>query len=309
MVGMKSSIFGMSSVTMICLISFLGLKGVQAVVTECYTCTDRGDGGCSPDKAVNVSCPLDHDMCLETITAIKTSHANHVVLKKGCGYGVPTMLKQSIISYGISIYMQLNQCNTSLCNTNMDLKHYQLAPDDNVTHVPNDEQCYSCVGTPDAECSPSNAPVMQCYDTYSHCFDGNITISIGNDTTAIPVKSCSMRHRCSSHSLTYGSATVQIKGACCSEGLCNSDLSNKTEQENLPYLVLLNHHNEEPQATVAPPQWINVTAETNVTPTSSSIASNEGGSKSKSMPQDSEGNAANGLSFSLWLFLTLIMLS
>ncbi|KAM5131984.1 ly6/PLAUR domain-containing protein 3 [Mantella aurantiaca] len=294
---MKSEILCTFSVTIMGLVAFLDLKGVQAESINCYSCTDQGDGSCFPDKAANVSCPPDHDMCVETITAIRTSHDNHVVLKKGCGYGGPTRLEKNILAYGISIYMQLSQCNSSMCNTDMDLKNYRLAPENNVTHVPIDDQCYSCVGTTKAECSPSSAPVMQCYDTYSHCYDGNVTISIDNDTTVIPIKGCATRYRCGKQSLTYGSMTTEMIGACCSEGLCNSDLSNKTHLAELPYLVLLNEQNEEMTTVLAPPQWL--PPEREATPTNDS----------RSAPQNSEDNAANGLSFSLWLILLLITLS
>lgn len=293
---MKSRILWSSSVTIICLIPFLGLKGVQAETIECYSCIDRGEGACLPDRAVNVSCPPDYDMCVETITAIKTSHDNHVVLSKGCGYGGPTMLEKNILSYGLSIYMQLNQCNTSLCNTNMDLKHYHIAPDENITQVPNDDQCYSCIGTPKAECSPSSAPVKQCYDAYNHCFDGNVTISTGNATTTIPLKSCSTRYHCGKHTITYGSVTVEMIGSCCSECLCNNDLSNQTHLAELPYLVLLNDRNEEHTVKVVPPNFVSATPEPNITHENRSL-----------VPKDY--NVANGLSFSRWLSFILITLS
>ncbi|XP_072282685.1 ly6/PLAUR domain-containing protein 3-like [Pyxicephalus adspersus] len=306
---MKSRILYISPVTIICMISLLGLQGIQAEPIECYTCKDEGDGGCLPDKAMNVSCPLDRDMCVETIIAIVTSHDKHVVLMKGCGFGSPAVLNKNILSYGISIYMHLKQCNTSLCNTNMDLKNYQLAPADNETRVPNDDQCYSCIGKPKTECSPSNAPVMQCFNTYSHCFDGNVTVSIDNDTIVIPVKSCSMRYRCSVHSLIYGSVSTEIRGACCSEGICNSDLSDKTHLADQPFLVVLNDQNEEQAHTAPPPQWITAVPGTDSTPTNGSIARDGDSPESSVLTQDSENNAACGLSFSLWLFIFLITVS
>ncbi|XP_068098065.1 ly6/PLAUR domain-containing protein 3 isoform X2 [Hyperolius riggenbachi] len=231
--------------------------GVQSQATECYACTDEGDGGCLPDKARNMSCSTDHDVCMEVITAVTTSHYNHVVLKKGCGNGMTTVMEKNILYHGISIYIQLNQCNESFCNTNMDLKNYQLAPAvDNATRQPNDGQCYSCIGKPDVGCSRSHSPTTQCYDSYEHCFDGNITVSIDNDTTVIPIKSCSQRYYCTSHSLDYGNLNFDVRGACCSEDLCNKDLSNKTQLAEVPYLTLLNEDNEEVTTTVLPPRWI-----------------------------------------------------
>ncbi|XP_075047788.1 ly6/PLAUR domain-containing protein 3 [Mixophyes fleayi] len=244
------------TITIIYLISTTGLKGVQSQPIDCYTCTDQGDGGCSPENAVNVTCPPDHNVCLEVISAIKTSHDQHIILKKGCAMGDSTKLDETISFHGMSIFIQINQCNSSLCNTNMDLKKYPLAPADNTTHVPNNEQCYSCIGKDKVDCLPFNPPVMDCYDIYTNCFDGNITVSIGNDTTIIPIKSCSIRYRCAVQTLTMGGVNFEIKGACCSGGLCNQDLSNKIQLGDLPFLVRLNKNKEELTVTNAPPPWL-----------------------------------------------------
>ncbi|XP_077113414.1 ly6/PLAUR domain-containing protein 3 [Ranitomeya variabilis] len=306
-----------STQMVICLVFTLSLKGVRTQSIECYTCTDHGDGGCLPENAVNVSCSCEHNVCLETISAIKSSHNNHIVLKRGCGSGVETKLDRKISFYGITVFIQLNQCNRSLCNSNMDLKNYQLVPDANITRLPNDEQCYSCIGKTEEECLPSNSPVMDCYDPYGHCFDGSVTISIENDVTIVPVKSCALRYYCAKHTQTYDSASVEIKGACCSGKLCNQDLSNRTQHGDMPFLVLLNENKDEVTTTALPPPWLtpthmvpttkgttptNVEAKTDRKITVASRFSNE--------PKDSQSNnRAYGLLHSSWLIFLLVCLS
>lgn len=296
------------------LVFILGLKDVMSQSLECYSCTDQGEGGCHPENTVNVSCSPDHDVCLETIGAIKTSHDHHIVLKKGCGYSVAAKLDKTILFHGISVFIQLNECNTSLCNSNINLKNYHLAADDNITRVPNDEQCYSCIGKPSEECSASNAAAMPCYNSYSYCFDGNVNISLDNDTTLIPVKSCTLRYRCAIQTVTYSSISVEIKGACCSGELCNEDLSNKTQLGDLPYLVLLNDNKEELTTTAMPPPWV---TPTHTLPTTKStkrsdeeLAPNSTASvRSSNQPQDQINNAAHGRVHAPWLILILLCLS
>ncbi|KAM3923190.1 ly6/PLAUR domain-containing protein 3-like [Leptodactylus fuscus] len=312
-------IFGPTLLIILSLVSTFGQEDGTTYESEsiqCYSCTDQGDGDCLPEKATNVTCALDHNVCVETISAIKTSHENHVVLKKGCGYGDEAKFERTLSFHGITVFAQLRQCNSSLCNSNMNLKDYQLATDDNVTRTPNDEQCYSCIGTPEKKCSPSNAPVMQCYDTYSHCFDGNVTISIDNDTTHIPIKSCTNRYRCAVQTLTYGSTNLEIKGACCSGGNCNRDLSNETQLGELPFLIFLGDNKEEPSTTAAAHPWITTTG---TVPTTKGTKLGEGeeyadtkstqGSRSSNQPEDSHSNnKAHGLLYSPWLILILMTL-
>ncbi|XP_044130883.1 ly6/PLAUR domain-containing protein 3-like [Bufo gargarizans] len=298
-----------SALMVLCLVSTLGLKDVTSQSLECYSCTDHGDGGCLPENAVSVTCSSGYNVCLEAISAIRTSHDDYIVLKKGCSYGDTETLDKTISFYGFSIVIQLNQCNSSLCNSEMDLKDYQLATDGNVTHVPNEEQCYSCIGKD--ECSP-NAPVISCYDTYSHCFDGNVTISIDNDTTLIPVKSCTLRYRCAVQTLTHGSASFEIKGACCSGQLCNRDLSNKTQLGDIPFLIFINENHEEPTTTALPNPWVNPI---DMQPTTQGTIPRDApnstaASRSSNHPQESQtNNTAYGLVFSPWLIFILSCLS
>ncbi|XP_075695121.1 ly6/PLAUR domain-containing protein 3-like [Rhinoderma darwinii] len=306
-----------SALMVFCLVYTLGLKDVMSQSLECYSCTDQGEGGCLPENAVNVSCSSDNNVCLEIISAIKTSHNNHIVLKKGCGYGDVLRLDKTISFHGISIFIQLNQCNSSLCNGNMDLKNYQLAADDNITRLPNDEKCYSCIGKPNEECSPSNAPVMQCYNSYSHCFDGNVKISIDNDTTLIPVKSCTLNYRCAVQTITYGGAFFEIKGACCFRELCNQDLSNDTQVGDLPLLVLLNDVNEQQTTTAVKLPWL---TPTHMLPTTKGTILNGGetqtapnstaATRSSNRPQGNQANNfAFGLVYSPWLLFICVCLS
>ncbi|XP_073426754.1 ly6/PLAUR domain-containing protein 3 [Dendrobates tinctorius] len=300
-----------STLMVICLVSTLGLKGVRSQSIECYSCTDLGEGGCLPENAVNVSCSSRHNVCLEIISAIKTSHNNHIVLKRGCGYGTETKMDRTISFYGISVFIQLNQCNGSLCNSNMDLKNYQLVPDANITHLSINEQCYSCIGKTEEECLPSNAPIMDCHDTYGHCFDGNVTISMENDVTIIPVKSCALRYYCAKQTQTYDSVSFEIKGACCSGKLCNDDLSNRTQHGDMPFLVLLNENNKEVTTTALPPPWL---PPTHMVPTSTNVEAKTDrkitvASRFSNETKDSQANnRAYGLFYSSWLIFVLVCL-
>ncbi|KAM4016148.1 ly6/PLAUR domain-containing protein 3 [Anomaloglossus baeobatrachus] len=317
--GMRSGLLWKGSTLMVISLVFtLAMKGVRSQYIECYSCTDKGEGSCQPENAANVSCSEEQNVCLETISAIKTSHDNLIVLKRGCGSGAENKQNKTMSFYGISVYIQLNQCNSSLCNSNMNLKNYQLAPEDNVTRTPNDEQCYSCIGKTDEDCLPSNAPVMDCYDTYDHCFDGSVTISIDNDVTIVPVKSCASRYRCAKQIQTYDSASFEIKGACCSGKHCNQDLSNKTQHGDMPYLVLLNENNEPPTTTAAPPPaWLSPTeaepTTKNTTPTkgeSQTDPKTTVASRFSIGPQDNQiNNTANRLFYASWLIFLLICLS
>ncbi|XP_056400720.1 ly6/PLAUR domain-containing protein 3-like [Hyla sarda] len=307
-----------STLLVTCLVFTIRLNDVTSQSLECFSCTDRGDGGCLPERAVNVSCSSDHDVCLESLSGIETSHNNHIILKKGCGSSVAASLDNTISLHGIFLYIKLHECNSSLCNKKMYLKNYALASQDPKSRVPNDEQCYSCIGKPNGDCSSSNAPAMSCYDSYSHCFDGNVAISIDNDTTLIPVKSCSLKYRCAEKKVTYGKASFEIKGACCSEELCNEDLSNITQLE-LPSLVVLGDHKEELPTTPVPAPW--------VTPTHTSATTkamqreeeveveeltpnNTASSRSSNHFQDGHtNNTGYGLVYASWLISVFIYLS
>ncbi|XP_071969917.1 ly6/PLAUR domain-containing protein 3-like [Engystomops pustulosus] len=300
----RTSAWGGSALMLLGLVFTLGLQDVTLQPLECYSCTDRGDGSCLPENAANISCTEDHNVCEETISAIRTSHDSHVVLKKGCGYGTAAKLNQTISFHGISIFIQMNQCNSSFCNGNLTLRDPQLSPEDNITRVPTDDQCYICMGRPGAECTPSNAPVLPCYETYSHCFDGNLTISLDNDTTLIHIKSCAMSYRCEVQTVTYGSTSYEIKGACCSGERCNLDLSNSTQLEGLPFLEILHNDIEEPTTTptAAPPPS---PTPTHTQPTPTDTQPTKCAPQRSSYQGCSASNGGTGLLHTPWLILLL----
>ncbi|XP_066463182.1 ly6/PLAUR domain-containing protein 3-like [Eleutherodactylus coqui] len=309
-------IFGLSwrrsALMVICLVFTLGLKDVTSQEIACYSCTDRGEGGCLPENAANISCSANQDMCVELITAVRSSHHTFIVLNKGCSSGEEAKLDKAMSYHGISIFNQMNQCNTSLCNTDMDLKKYLIAEVENTTHLPSDEKCYSCIGKPDEECSPSTAPAMQCHSTINHCFDGKVTISVDNNITVIPVKSCTSRFHCVPQTLTYGTVSIEIKGACCSGDRCNQDLSNQTQLIDLPFLVLLDENKEEVTPTVLPPPWltpaITLATTKGVEPRDGEDTPNTADSSNQAEGSESN-NMAFGLVYSPWLIFILICLS
>ncbi|KAM8927808.1 ly6/PLAUR domain-containing protein 3 [Pelodytes ibericus] len=231
-------------------------EGVQAQSLECYFCTDLGGGNCSQEAIQKTPCSLDHDACIESVVAVETSHDQYTMMMKGCGYGMPGRMDKAMPFFGMTMYIQVLQCNTSLCNTNLNLKDFQLKPPDNTTQMPNDVECYNCIGKTEDQCMSANAPVRTCYNSYSNCFDGNATVTLGNTSAVIPIKSCSARYICAVQTVTFGSATYEMKGACCVGNVCNQDLSNNTQYVDLPPLVLLNQPSDQPAPTVATPQWL-----------------------------------------------------
>lgn len=46
-------------------------SGVQAL--ECYSCVQKADDGCSPQKTKTVKCPPGVDVCTEAVGAVETS--------------------------------------------------------------------------------------------------------------------------------------------------------------------------------------------------------------------------------------------
>ncbi|XP_053308266.1 ly6/PLAUR domain-containing protein 3-like [Spea bombifrons] len=239
----------------------LSTRGVNAQSLECFSCIDRGNGGCSQEAIKKTPCGPDHDICVETVTAVETSHDQYTVLMKGCGTGVPGRMDKAMSFYGMTMYIQLIQCNTSLCNTELELKDYQLVPPENISLLTNDVQCYSCIGKTGDQCTSTNAPVRNCYNSYNKCFDGNATVTLGDATAVIPFKSCALKYRCALQSVTYGVATFEMKGACCLGNVCNQDLSNRTQYVELPPLVVINEPTKVLTTTRNTPQWLTPTHE------------------------------------------------
>ncbi|XP_053545977.1 ly6/PLAUR domain-containing protein 3-like [Bombina bombina] len=242
-------------ITTICLMSTLIIQGVLSQPLECIHCIDRDDNGCSEGNATKIVCQ-ENEPCIELVTSVETSHDQFTMLIKGCGKGGVGRLDKAINFHGITMFVQFHQCDSSLCNTNMELKNYQLLPPDTTNRQPNQVQCYSCVGKTEERCTTSNAPDKTCFNNFESCFDGKASITIGNETQVIPIKSCSTRNVCPRQLLTLGSATFGIQGACCRGNLCNQDLSNQTQYESGPPLLLLEDLIEKKTTTVNTTAWL-----------------------------------------------------
>ncbi|XP_063291902.1 ly6/PLAUR domain-containing protein 3 [Pelobates fuscus] len=275
-----------------------------------------GNGNCSDENVAKVLCRPDQNVCIETVTALETSHDQSTMLQKGCGTGLPGRVDKAEYFHGVIMYIMLIQCNTSLCNTELHAKTYLLLPPENTGRQLNEMECYSCIGKTPDQCTSSNAPVKQCFQPLRHCFDGNVTVTQGNTSAVIPIKSCSERHTCAMRTLKFGSSTFEIKGACCIGNICNKDLSNMTQYVELPPLVLIPPSNE-PPTTPAIPTWGRPTKEqphANGTTQTLKEANITVGSDTTSLKaaikheDDQQPSKASQSQISLWLvFLNLVL--
>ncbi|KAM4651027.1 ly6/PLAUR domain-containing protein 3 [Discoglossus pictus] len=244
--------------------STLITQGVQSQNLKCISCIDRGDNGCANGSATTVTCDLEHNACIEAVTSVETSHDQFTCIVKGCSYGDSGRFDKALDFNGITMFTQINQCNKSLCNDNLAKENFQLIPPDGGRQQ-NEVQCYSCIGKTKDQCLVSNSPVKNCFNNYESCFDGNASISIGNATTIIPIKSCSQRDFCPRKTVTLGGATFGIEGACCKGNECNKNLSNKTQYQDGPPLVLFSDLNEETTTADTPQQLTTAHTFTNFT--------------------------------------------
>ncbi|KAH1180031.1 hypothetical protein KIL84_006081 [Mauremys mutica] len=163
-----------------------------ATALECHSCVERSDGGCSPEKMKTIS---------------------------------PGTNDKGVDLHGILAFSQVHNCNSSRCNSRLDIRAMALQPMGNESaRVPNGLECYSCQGN--EACSPGNATVVKCYDGYQGCFHGNVTMRVGNFSLSRPLKGCVQNKDCTKEA--RGSAAVNLVGSCCSGHLCNEDLANKT---------------------------------------------------------------------------------
>uniref|UniRef100_A0A8C0H8Y4 LY6/PLAUR domain containing 3 n=1 Tax=Chelonoidis abingdonii TaxID=106734 RepID=A0A8C0H8Y4_CHEAB len=208
-----------------------------ATALECHSCVERSDGGCSPEKMKTISCPDNTQLCMETVAAVKWSHGQFLVGEKGCGLGRPGTNDKGVDLHGIFAFSQVHNCNSSRCNSRLDIQAMALQPMGNESaRVPNGLECYSCQGN--EACSPDNATVVKCYDGYQGCFHGNVTMRVGNFSLSHPIKGCVQNKDCTKEA--RGSAAVNLVGSCCSGHLCNRDLANKTFfAPNIPRLEVM----------------------------------------------------------------------
>ncbi|XP_057391065.1 ly6/PLAUR domain-containing protein 3 isoform X2 [Balaenoptera acutorostrata] len=162
------------------------LEGAQAL--ECYSCVQKADDGCSPQKTKTVKCAPGVDVCTEVVGAVETIHGQFSVAVRGCGSGLPGKNDRGLDLYGILAFVQLQQCSQDRCNAQLDLTSRALIPAGNESdYEPNGAECYSCVGLSRKECQGTAPPVVRCYNASDHvyrgCFDGNVTLTAGPRST------------------------------------------------------------------------------------------------------------------------------
>ncbi|KYO33817.1 ly6/PLAUR domain-containing protein 3 isoform A [Alligator mississippiensis] len=222
------------------------LPGVAAL--QCLSCVEQGDGGCSPERVQNVTCPKGTSVCMEAAAGVQWSHGQFVLGERGCGAGMAGTNDKGVDVRGIVAFGQLRQCNHSHCNGLLPLQDLVLRPSVNVsTQEPNGVECYGC---PDqGPCEEANASVVvRCYGSWHGCFHGNVTIKVGNMSLWRTVRGCARDGDCTRE--VKGSPNVVLQGSCCSGHLCNGDLSNKTFfAPDLPRLEILPQPQPQPTTT------------------------------------------------------------
>ncbi|TFJ96521.1 cysteine synthase [Platysternon megacephalum] len=192
-------------------------------------------------------------------------HGQFLVGKKGCGLGRPGTNDKGVDLHGIFAFSQVHNCNSSHCNSELDIQAMALQPMGNESaRVPNGLECYSCQGN--EACSPGNTTVVKCYDGYQGCFHGNVTMKVGNFSLSHPIKGCVQNKDCTKEA--RGSAAVNLVGSCCSGRLCNRDLANKTFfAHNIPPLEVMPAHGANATATATVAAAATVTATVTAAPT------------------------------------------
>ncbi|XP_003481923.1 ly6/PLAUR domain-containing protein 3 [Sus scrofa] len=233
------------------LLPLLLAEGAQAL--ECYSCVQKADDGCSPQKMKTVKCAPGVQVCTEAVGAVETIHGQFSVAVRGCGSGLPGKNDRGLDLYGLLAFIQLQQCSQDRCNAKLNLTSRGLNPAGNESaYGPNGVECYSCVGLSREACQGTAPPVVRCYNASDHvykgCFDGNVTLTAANVTVSLPVRGCVQDEFCTRDSVTGPGFT--LSGSCCQGSRCNSDLRNKTYfSPRLPPLVLLP---PPPSTTLAP---------------------------------------------------------
>ncbi|XP_026337508.1 ly6/PLAUR domain-containing protein 3 [Ursus americanus] len=245
------------------------LLGGGAQALECYSCVQKADDGCSPQKTKTVKCAPGVDVCTEAVGAVETIHGQFSVAVRGCGSGLPGKNDRGLDLYGLLAFIQLQQCSQDRCNTKLNLTSRALNPAGNESaYQPNGAECYSCVGLSREACQGTAPPVVSCYNAsdrvYKGCFDGNVTLTAANVTVSLPVRGCVQDEFCTRDVVTGPGFT--LSGSCCQGSRCNSDLHNKTFfSPRIPPLVLL----PAPKPTTVAP----TTSVTTSTPTPTTLVS------------------------------------
>ncbi|ELK33755.1 PREDICTED: ly6/PLAUR domain-containing protein 3 isoform X1 [Myotis davidii] len=217
------------------------LQGAQAL--ECYSCVQKADDGCSPQKTKIVKCAPGVEVCTEAVGAVETIHGQFSVAVRGCGSGLPGKNDRGLDLFGLLAFIQLQQCAQDRCNAKLNLSTRALTPAGNESaNEPNGAECYSCVGLSHEACQGTAPPVVRCYNAsdrvYQGCFDGNVTLTAANVTVSLPVRGCVQDEFCTRDAVTGPGFT--LSGSCCKGPRCNADLRNKPFfSPRIPPLVLL----------------------------------------------------------------------
>nr|XP_020859508.1 LOW QUALITY PROTEIN: ly6/PLAUR domain-containing protein 3 [Phascolarctos cinereus] len=226
-----------ASVLLLCLL----WPGASAL--KCYSCIQKADEGCSPEKMKVVTCPADQGVCTETVGAVETIHGQFSLAIRGCGSGLAGKNDRGLDLHGVLAFLQLQQCDKDLCNAQLNLTSHPLNPSGNESaHEPNGVQCYSCVGLSREACTGTSPPLAQCYNAgdrvHKGCFDGNVTLTAANVTVSMPVRGCVQDEACTRDGVT--GPGFSLSGSCCTGSRCNADLRNKTYfAPGIPPLVVL----------------------------------------------------------------------
>ncbi|XP_060042177.1 ly6/PLAUR domain-containing protein 3 [Erinaceus europaeus] len=246
------------------------LLGEGAQALECYSCAQKADNGCSPQKMKVVKCAPGLEVCTEAVGAVETIHGQFSVAVRGCGSGLVGKNDRGLDLFGILAFIQLQQCKQDRCNARLNLTSRALDPAglpaaNESAADPSGTQCYSCLGQSPKECQGTAPPLVTCYNTsdrvYKGCFDGNVTLTAANVTVSLPVRGCVQDEQCTRDMATGPGFT--LSGSCCHGSRCNSDLRNKTYfSPRIPPLVLL-----------PPPQTTSAASSTRGVTTSSPAAS------------------------------------
>ncbi|XP_037676591.1 ly6/PLAUR domain-containing protein 3 [Choloepus didactylus] len=276
-------------------------EGAQAL--ECYSCVQKADDGCSPQKMKTVKCAPGVDVCTEAVGAVETIHGQFSVAVRGCGSGLPGKNDRGLDLHGLLAFIQLQQCAEDRCNVKLNLSSSALNPAGNESaYKPNGVECYSCVGLSREKCQGTAPPVVSCYNAgdrvYKGCFDGNVTLTAANVTVSLPVRGCVHDEFCTRDGVT--GPGFMLSGSCCQGSRCNSDLRNKTYfAPRIPPLVLL----PPPQSTTVTPTTSVTTSVTTSTPapTTSTSTTKPTATPTTQTPLqevDSEASWEDGSSFS-----------